>query len=214
MPFPLSPRNTTTLSPSESPLDAYVQAVKHCKVSAASFEEMDQLLSAGLKAAQEDEAKLAQKIPEADTDPVLVEASKGVFDMRSKVGSTFYDEHPNGSEKHREYMALGDMKAKKLYRAKWAQEKYAWVEASRSMTEQYSKVSLEVGEMMTFGQLVQSYGGWEWSEAVDGSQGPRGKMRPHGWLLGATRRIFRPLALYEAQEGTPRITRTEMEGFH
>ena len=57
-----------------------------------------------------------------------------------------------------------------MYRAKWAQEKYAWVEASRSMTEQYSKVSLEVGEMMTFGELVQSYGGWEWSEAVEGAK--------------------------------------------
>jgi len=60
--------------------------------------------------------------------------------------------------------------AKREVRTEWCKEEFKHVLAEKSYAESYSVVNEQLGEYMTLGTLIKSYGGWEWPPAVVGGK--------------------------------------------
>ena len=69
----------------------------------------------------------------------------------------------------KEYKAR-DPAAKDAARRDWAKETFSHVLATKSFTKDYKEVETREGVYMTFGSLVQSFGGWEWQPAILGAK--------------------------------------------
>ena len=89
--------------------------------------------------------------------------------------------HP---EKQAAYRSL-DMAKKKEFRSAWAKETYSHCTATKSHNMTFREVDIRKGEYMTFGQLVQSYGGWKWRPSVEGAQrhAMRAAMMGGKWIM-------------------------------
>ena len=102
------------------------------------------------------------------TDEVLQKAAEsGKFGMRDKVGQAWAkfidaDKNPEG---YKSYHAK-TMPEKKEARKLWAMEEYSHCKATKSHERSYKHVDTRKGKMYTYGDLVISYGGWDWPPAI------------------------------------------------
>ena len=107
---------------------------------------------------------------EAVDEAVRKAALTGEFGLRDKIGQNFARRHAKGTDAHAAYQACESMEDKRRFRAAWAKEFYKDCVLTKSHGESFSQVDTTLGVMMTFGQLVKSYGGWEWAPAVQGAK--------------------------------------------
>ena len=145
-------------------VDRYLKECLAQEVSESDTTPLDKLLR------QARQGAVQPASTEAVDEAVRKAASTGEFGLRDKVGQNFARRHAKGTDAHAAYMACASLEDKRRFRAAWAKEFYKGCVLTKSHGEDFSQVDTTMGVMMTFGQLVQSYGGWEWALAVKGAK--------------------------------------------
>lgn len=92
-------------------------------------------------------------------------AETGEFSLRDKAGQVWQKELHKDPSRFAVYKAL-DTTAKKQYRAQWAKEKFSHCRSEKTFSHSWKDFDTRRGKYYTFGNLVRSYGGWEWPSAV------------------------------------------------
>ena len=135
-------------------LDEYLDELDKTDVSLQSFGKLATLLNT------------APILPPATTevgeeeDCFRLAAQTGVFGMKTDaVGRKWMRNCKPGTELHTQYVALKGMAEKKQFRETWAKETYKQYSAEKAYEESFNEVDEQLGEYMTFGNLVTSLGG-------------------------------------------------------
>ena len=114
-------------------------------------------------------AKRSKENEDEEIDPIFLRAAEGQFEMRDKVGQR-WEKYKNSNPEFVLDYSKKIMKDKKKAREEWAKAEFSWVLAKKRHSMSWREVDRTKGEYMTLGQLVQSYGGWQWAPAIQAAQ--------------------------------------------
>jgi hypothetical protein len=104
-------------------------------------------------------------------------AETGEFDIRSSIGQVFTRAHAKGTKGYNAYSNCKGWEEKREFRKRWCMDKFKDYLHSKNQSKAWSFVDETLGSYMTFGAIVQHFGGWAWAPTVQGAQ---------MWLQSAT----------------------------
>lgn len=149
---------------------SYMEKVQNIKVTQYSQADLEKFLGdvlddAHLKSfAPED---LADQSDEMKSLRTAIEARK--IESRTPLDSKFRREHAPGTAGYDEYNKLKGA-AKQEFKVKWAQKMFDKKYQEKTFKKGITQTDRQKSKMLTFGALVQEYGGWEWDAAVEGAK--------------------------------------------
>ena len=166
-------------------LEAYLERVLEVLAREDDCKELEDILGASLDAAQPSglgSASAAEVDDAADEELKLFQEvlTSGKMPSRTPVDNRFRRAHPPGSEGHDEYMALTSASDKAAFRMRWAAAQHEEIKRKKHHSKSLTQSVKTKGKLVTFGGLVQHYGGWSWKPAVQGARLTAGKCANFG----------------------------------
>jgi hypothetical protein len=146
-------------------LDSFMAEVQNMAVSEQNTEALDAVIRARLQRDAQAPISFNDKALAAYDDAV---AKNGKFKMRGTLaGNKFFGEHKDGTPDGDRWRAAPD---KMAFKKEWAERKKLECIETRKEEKSWQEIDETVGEYVTLGALVVSFGGWEWREGVDGAK--------------------------------------------
>jgi hypothetical protein len=140
----------------------FMDAMAKAKVSENDWSELEKLIAV---------ARQSQTSVKAPAENKLAEVARtGIFDVRDCVGQNFSRLHKKGTEAHASYGAVHGREDKRKFREEWAKPVYSKYERGKEFEKSWQDIDRDLGEMLPFGAIVVSYGGWSWPPAVEGAK--------------------------------------------
>ena len=107
-------------------------------------------------------------------------ARTGEFDTHSKIGVRFMREKDGNPDMKAAYAKCSGWTEKKNFRERWAKDKYKEHKRVKEKTESRDIADIQEAEMLTFGALVNKFGGWQWEPAITGAKSHAAKCAAMG----------------------------------
>lgn len=161
--------------PSDDPkLRALFQEVDLVEVTEQTGAAFHKILDKASKAADEMKSAAPTPHPKTDEDPKTAFfrriAETGDFDLRDAAGQQWSRHLKANDDIRKQYDNLPSRADKAEFRRSWAQKRFSKFVQTKTFEQGFSVVDSTMGEYVSFGTLVERYGGWGWKPAVDGAK--------------------------------------------